>query len=214
MVLNSNAANQAGVQPSLIAGPASAASSGYNQISVNPEGSIPAESVNQFLARQGQGYALATGDRAPSTGAAQALSIFNPAASSKTLLIYRLSGYYTTAAAHPVFYLATNAVDPISGSAVLGAVWASPATPVPTPLKAGGAASVASIALTSLTQTGLALPSTNLILAQDVNSNIAYNLIGTGVGDVVVLPAGYGLLVVINWTSTEHFGINAMWSEF
>lgn len=135
----------------------------------------------------GQGFTYSTGQlNSPAGSANLGLSVFNPAASGKSILIYSIKVFYT---GYAMFFLAPTAVDPALGTAanVTNALLSSAKTSI-----ASATYSNANIA---------SLPANNAILegAQAAGNYTIADILANG-NQIYIMPKGTanGLFLFFN----------------
>lgn len=158
---------------------------------------ITQDQIRAWIA-SGQGFTGTTGKQnAGASNATLGLSVFNPAASGKTLLLFSLKAVFAGANSTHVVTLTT--ADPALGNAA-----------VVTNNKAGnGTTSVASTTFATASQSIVGTLHDYVQTAQNGTLEVFTN------GDVVLLMPGYGLTYWMNITSVGgNWGVTASWIEF
>lgn len=158
---------------------------------------ITQDQIRAWIA-SGQGFTGSTGKQnAPASTATYGLSVFNPAGSGKTLLLFSLKAVY--AGANNTHLVTLTATDPALGN-----------TGLVTNNKAGsGITSVASTTYATANQSIAGSTHDYVQTAQNGTLEVFTN------GDVVLLMPGYGLAFWMNITSAGgNWGVTASWIEF
>lgn len=147
----------------------------------------------------GQGFNATTGVVTAAAVGDYGLSVFNPAASGKNVLLYSMKAYNFTNSTQTFAYSTT--ADPALGSA-----------PTVANLKAGGGSSVASV---SYSAGNVLVPSSGTLDAGSMPVYTIYELLTNGA--VILLPAGAAdgvSLYLYVGTVNAKFSLGARWIEF
>lgn len=172
----------------------------------NDQSSFPVEQLIEWHTRNGRGFYASTDQYTP-TATNNALSLFNPANSGKTALVFSQLTRYDTAGdalharitnADPAFANAMTAANFLKGN-----------------LNAGSAtASVVNVTYATASTAAPAISAASLsYLITSTISNSPFDLFND-VNNVLVLPPGFGFAVYYANAASGNLGFNIRWIEY
>ncbi len=149
------------------------------------------QQLNEWLSN-GQGFSATSGKQTSTASATTGLSLFNPTASGRTLLVFSAR---VAEAASSWHQLNLTSSDPALGTAL-----------TPVNLKGSGPASVASVSMSNSNLTPVGTQIDTLLLVSNTTIEFLSN------GALIILPPGNGLVLYVS-TTTNSWAALMRWVE-